>query len=166
MTINNCLFSLKGILGNVTLGGQVLDNWSMTSLPLDNEDKLLNYVRDTRTRARLDKTIKHQLSHQGLTNQSRVLMIIDQSQGLISDGKMTFWSGEFLLGNNDLQVKDTFLSLSGWHKGVAWINGFNLGRWPIRAQYLKWLTNQSSVLKMIDQSELSIKDDWPIRAQY
>ena len=112
MIINNCLLSLEGILGNVTLGGQVLYNWSMTSLPLDNEDKLLNYIIDTRTRARLDKTIKHQLSH----------------QGLISDGKMTFWSGEFLLGNNDLQVKDTFLSLSGWHKGVAWINGFNLGR--------------------------------------
>ena len=27
---------------------------------------------------------------------------------------------------------DTFLQLDGWHKGVAFINGFNLGRyWPI-----------------------------------
>ena len=29
-------------------------------------------------------------------------------------------------------VQDSFLSLPGWHKGVAWINGFNLGRyWPV-----------------------------------
>ena len=45
---------------------------------------------------------------------------------------MTFWSGEFLLGNDVGPPKDTFLSLDGWHKGVAFINGFNLGRyWPI-----------------------------------
>ncbi|KAG8193654.1 hypothetical protein JTE90_024017 [Oedothorax gibbosus] len=29
-------------------------------------------------------------------------------------------------------ILDTFLSLEGWHKGVAFVNGFNLGRyWPI-----------------------------------
>lgn len=29
------------------------------------------------------------------------------------------------------EVKDTFLSFRGWSKGVAFINGFNLGRfWP------------------------------------
>ena len=45
---------------------------------------------------------------------------------------MTFWVGEFLLGNSVGTPKDTFLSLPGWHKGVAFINGFNLGRyWPI-----------------------------------
>lgn len=30
------------------------------------------------------------------------------------------------------EVKDTFLSFRGWSKGVAFINGFNLGRfWPV-----------------------------------
>jgi len=43
---------------------------------------------------------------------------------------MTFWHGEFTLGNS-LETRDTFLSIPDWHKGVAWINGFNLGRyWP------------------------------------
>ena len=27
---------------------------------------------------------------------------------------------------------DTFLDMRGWTKGVAWVNGFNLGRyWPV-----------------------------------
>ena len=31
-----------------------------------------------------------------------------------------------------METKDTYLSLEGWHKGVVWINGFNLGRyWPV-----------------------------------
>ena len=44
---------------------------------------------------------------------------------------MTFWRGQFQLGNS-VEADDTFLSLDGWHKGVVWINGFNLGRyWPV-----------------------------------
>ena len=44
---------------------------------------------------------------------------------------MSFWQGEFSTGNS-VQTRDTFLSLPGWHKGLAWINGFNLGRyWPV-----------------------------------
>lgn len=36
----------------------------------------------------------------------------------------------FFRGRFDLeQPADTFLSLAGWKKGVAWINGFNLGRY-------------------------------------
>jgi len=33
------------------------------------------------------------------------------------------------------QPRDTFLSLPGWTKGVAWVNGFNLGRyWKVGPQ--------------------------------
>ncbi len=40
----------------------------------------------------------------------------------------SFWSGQFTISDDP---KDTFLSLLGWSKGVAFINGFNLGRyWP------------------------------------
>ena len=60
---------------------------------------------------------------------------------------MTFWSAEFLLGNNIGPPKDTFLSLDGWHKGVAFVNGFNLGRyWPIVGPQ-KTLYVPKSVLK-------------------
>ncbi|WP_068784851.1 glycoside hydrolase family 35 protein [Paenibacillus phocaensis] len=38
------------------------------------------------------------------------------------------------------EIGDTFLRLDGWNKGVAWINGFNLGRYwkagPQRALYI------------------------------
>lgn len=31
------------------------------------------------------------------------------------------------------EVKDTFLSFRGWSKGVAFINGYNIGRfWPVK----------------------------------
>jgi beta-galactosidase len=31
------------------------------------------------------------------------------------------------------QPSDTFMSFRGWSKGVAFVNGFNLGRfWPVR----------------------------------
>ncbi|XP_054717732.1 beta-galactosidase-like [Uloborus diversus] len=41
-----------------------------------------------------------------------------------------FYSGEFVLQNKTSY--DTFLHLQGWHKGVAFLNNFNLGRyWPI-----------------------------------
>lgn len=42
-----------------------------------------------------------------------------------------FYRAEFTVD----QPRDTFLSLSGWTKGVAWVNGFNLGRyWKVGPQ--------------------------------
>ena len=42
-----------------------------------------------------------------------------------SGGRMTIWEGQLPVTN----PLDTFLSLPGWHKGIAFINGFNLGRY-------------------------------------
>ncbi|GFS44564.1 beta-galactosidase [Nephila pilipes] len=43
----------------------------------------------------------------------------------------SFYSGEFTIPNS-APIYDTFLKLNGWHKGVAFLNKFNLGRyWPI-----------------------------------
>ena len=62
----------------------------------------------------------------------KVNLIYQRSNLDKSEGKMTFWVGNFFLGNSISTPKDTFLSLPGWHKGVVFINGFNLGRyWPI-----------------------------------
>ena len=34
---------------------------------------------------------------------------------------------------NVTEPSDTFMSFRGWNKGVAFVNGFNLGRfWPVR----------------------------------
>ncbi|GJM79465.1 hypothetical protein HMSSN139_19610 [Paenibacillus sp. HMSSN-139] len=39
-----------------------------------------------------------------------------------------------------IEIGDTFLRMDGWNKGVAWINGFNLGRYwnagPQRTLYI------------------------------
>lgn len=40
-----------------------------------------------------------------------------------------FFKGTFALKSNE--IDDTFLHVKGWSKGVAFLNGFNLGRyWP------------------------------------
>jgi beta-galactosidase len=48
-----------------------------------------------------------------------------------------FWRGRFRV---DGAVCDTFLALPGWRKGVAWLNGINLGRYwdrgPQRTLYV------------------------------
>ena len=42
-----------------------------------------------------------------------------------------FWVGAFKTPCHDSSANDTFLSTPGWGKGVAFVNGFNLGRyWP------------------------------------
>ena len=42
-----------------------------------------------------------------------------------------FWVGTFKTPCQDMAANDTFLSTPGWGKGVAFVNGFNLGRyWP------------------------------------
>jgi hypothetical protein len=48
-----------------------------------------------------------------------------------SKGHSSFWHGEFQVPCDDEAAKDTFLSLPGWSKGVAFINGFNLGRYVL-----------------------------------
>ena len=43
-----------------------------------------------------------------------------------------FYAGNFILPNDPQLPLDTFLRLDGWSKGLAFLNGFNLGRyWPI-----------------------------------
>ena len=49
----------------------------------------------------------------------------------LKHGKSGFWVGTFKTPCQDITANDTFLSTPGWGKGVAFVNGFNLGRyWP------------------------------------
>jgi beta-galactosidase len=82
------LIDRKGIVGSVTFDWQVLFNWEMYPLPL-NDLSGLRFARSA-----------------------------------ITAGPR-FYRGGF---ESD-EVADTFLALPGWTKGVAWINGFNLGRY-------------------------------------
>ncbi len=45
---------------------------------------------------------------------------------------MTFWIGSFKTPCGEAQAKDSFLKFKNWRKGVAFLNGINLGRyWPV-----------------------------------
>ena len=48
-------------------------------------------------------------------------------------GAANFWHGDLEIKcENQSTANDTFLQLDGWTKGVAFINGMNIGRyWPV-----------------------------------
>ena len=56
-------------------------------------------------------------------------LVPQYSQSKHKDGG--FWAGTFKTPCQDIAANDVFLSTPGWGKGVAFVNGFNLGRyWP------------------------------------
>lgn len=102
----------KGILGTVTLQKSdgtddisVLENWLNTAFPLEEPQ-----VTDVWT---------------GVQNNTLSTMDNDKTATL-NQGPVIYY-GEFLVST----LYHTFLNPSGWGKGVAFVNGFNLGRyWP------------------------------------
>jgi beta-galactosidase len=68
-----------------------------------------------------------------------------------------FLQGEFLVDES----ADTFLFLPGWTKGVAWLNGFNLGRYwnrgPQRSLYIPapWLRQGRNDLIILELHKFS-----------
>ena len=96
----------KGLVGEVKLNGVSLQGgWNSTGMPFDTTgDELLRELR-------------HEFSWG--TSGPR--------------DELGFWHGSFKAGCEDGSPgQDTFLSLPGWWKGVAFINGRNLGRyWPV-----------------------------------
>jgi hypothetical protein len=54
----------------------------------------------------------------------------------------TFFSTEFVLGIEEDPPLDSFLRLDGWRKGLAFLNGFNLGRyWTVGPQITLYAPN-------------------------
>ncbi|XP_037526790.1 beta-galactosidase-like [Rhipicephalus sanguineus] len=92
---------MKGIISNVTLGYNVLSGWTMEPLPLD---------------------ASHVIRH--LTD-----VLGNSSRGLHCTAPAAFF-GTFVLPKGQ-KALDTYLDPTGWGKGAAYVNGFNLGRyWP------------------------------------
>ncbi|XP_061926003.1 beta-galactosidase-1-like protein isoform X2 [Entelurus aequoreus] len=94
----------KGILGNLILGQDVLNDWKMYPLDIDGA---------------IAAGWPHSLNKESLLN----------LKGGLSVGP-TFFMGT--LQPNGV-ARDTFLRLTDWTKGQVWINGVNLGRyWTAR----------------------------------
>ncbi|XP_035827984.1 beta-galactosidase isoform X3 [Aplysia californica] len=103
----NMNFNIKGIVENVTLGGELVSDWWMYPLHLENINGTTNIPR--------------KLTHS----------VAPRS----SDGTMT--TPSIYVGEIDMpgstEPQDTYLDPRPWGKGQAIINNFNLGRyWPKR----------------------------------
>ncbi|XP_077499826.1 beta-galactosidase-like [Amblyomma americanum] len=94
----------KGIISDVTLNNHVLTGWTMEPLPLSN--------------GQLPSAVSHLVDAFGASN----------ADPYCSAPGAFF--GSFALPEGQRPL-DTFLDPTGWGKGVAFVNGFNLGRyWP------------------------------------
>ncbi|XP_014099969.3 beta-galactosidase [Bactrocera oleae] len=100
----------KGILGSVTVERfngekQELKNWVTTSFPLESEQIV---------------------SISAIFKSERKADVVRKSK-ILRNGPVIY-HGEFTIEN----LGDTYLNPTGWGKGVAYVNGFNLGRyWPL-----------------------------------
>ncbi|XP_075075017.1 beta-galactosidase 17 isoform X2 [Nicotiana tabacum] len=111
------IFDKKGILSPVYLGGEPLHKWKMLPIPFHNlnEDQQINSVISdayTNLGNSVRKNLKNRINYHP---------------------EPAFYAGHLTVD----EVKDTFLSFRGWSKGVAFINGYNIGRfWPVKFAFL------------------------------
>ncbi|PIA42967.1 hypothetical protein AQUCO_02000429v1 [Aquilegia coerulea] len=112
------IYDRKGILSDVILDGKVVYGWKMFPISLQNLNKLSNVnpiVQVSDAMAAKSFSLKRLKDH-----------------SMITSTMPGFYKGSFKIDTIN-QVKDTFLSFSGWSKGIAFVNDFNLGRfWPSR----------------------------------
>eukprot|EP00057_Strongylocentrotus_purpuratus_P033676 XP_792349.2 PREDICTED: beta-galactosidase [Strongylocentrotus purpuratus] len=107
------LYDPKGIISNVTLDGAILQKWSIYSLDLDNILPKLQSLHRQRNR-KMGNFIQERAPHW-------------RDGGYVP----SFYLGSFPNLSAIDPPQDTFLKSSGWTKGQAFINDFNLGRyWP------------------------------------
>ncbi|XP_046564321.1 beta-galactosidase-like [Haliotis rubra] len=94
----------KGIVGNVTVGGLVLQHWTMFPLSLTNASVHLG------------------------SSVSRLKADSDTSETLLTP---SLYIGAFVLPSSLSQPLDTYIDMRPWHKGQLFINGNNVGGyWP------------------------------------
>ena len=100
----------KGIIGNVSINGTELTNWQM--YPIDLQNFVSQFTSPGFSLPFLEKNS-------------------DDSSDSVDTLSPSFYYGEIPLPSLNGSAFDSFLLLTGWNKGQAFINGFNLGRyWP------------------------------------
>uniref|UniRef100_A0A182Q5R7 Beta-galactosidase n=1 Tax=Anopheles farauti TaxID=69004 RepID=A0A182Q5R7_9DIPT len=129
----------KGIVGNVYVNTREIFNWTMYSLPLEDSEAITSAMR------------KHRKHHRkASTETARVT-------------PMSVYGGYFDIGSST--ILDTYLDMSGWGKGLVFINGINIGRyWPstgpqVTLYVSKYLLKQQSNLLIIIEYQ---KESTPI----
>ncbi|KAH9326848.1 hypothetical protein KI387_007026, partial [Taxus chinensis] len=113
------MYDPKGLLSPVFLDDTPVSGWRIYPIPLSNITQLhkLGAIRDA-------TNLKFEMK---LSTTPGFESILENPE----EGP-TFYNG-YLSINSPNDVKDTYVSFRGWTKGVAFINGFNVGRfWPSR----------------------------------
>jgi len=106
------LNDFKGILRDVRLDKQVLSNWNMTQFPLESYDNLEQLITQSDEAAR-----------QGFQELKKL-------RTMLRTGPAIYYGQLDIQKESDLA--DTYLDMSGWGKGIVFVNGENLGRyWPL-----------------------------------
>ncbi|GAB6026786.1 hypothetical protein CHUAL_013282 [Chamberlinius hualienensis] len=109
----------KGIYGinSVTIASKPLTNWTMTKLSFDG----VKLRSSDGVESLFARQIGNRRNSVSPKYQATSCPIVYPA----------FFSGAFLVPDTADQPVDTFLHLPGWSKGLAFINGVNLGRyWP------------------------------------
>ncbi|XP_037024449.1 beta-galactosidase-1-like protein [Bradysia coprophila] len=145
----NVTDDFKGILGSVTISQRSgvplhLSGWTMTGFPLSNYTHIDSFIKD-----------------------ANVENVRISTNGMFAEGPILFHA-KFQVTTDE--IYDTFLDVTGWGKGILYINGFNLGRyWPlvgpqitmyVPGNILKRGTNE---IVMIELQRLSPRNDNYVR---
>lgn len=105
----------KGIIGEVRINDKPIFDWTITGFPMEEYADIENVIVLSRN-ARLD-TVNNN-PHKDIPYRAYV------RRG------PTIFHGQFEI--SDRTIYDTYLDTTGWGKGIAFVNGFNLGRyWPV-----------------------------------
>nr|XP_029121154.1 beta-galactosidase 8 isoform X2 [Elaeis guineensis] len=119
------MYDRKGILSPVILDDVVLHQWK--TYPISFQ-RFINHSKDNPIKQAANSRINKILIQNSLKDHSsRFTFSLKES---ISE-EPGFYKGHFYVDPRN-QVRDTFISFSGWSKGIAFVNNFNIGRfWPL-----------------------------------
>lgn len=107
------IFDRKGILSSVYLDGRPLYKWKMLPISFENVDEAQNINPDI-----LNATAGEFLKRSSRKKSKDIRKLNLQP---------ATYTGHFSI----TKVGDTYISFRGWSKGIAFVNGINIGRfWP------------------------------------
>lgn len=100
----------KGIIGEVRINDVPILDWTITGFPIENYEDIERVISHSPNAA---ETVYRDMPY----------------RAYIRHGP-TIFHGQFEVSATT--IYDTYLDTTGWGKGIAFVNGFNLGRyWPV-----------------------------------
>lgn len=101
----------KGIIGEVRINDVPIFDWTITGFPIENYADIETVI-----------TLSHSTKWDAVNKEIPYRAYVRRGP--------TIFHGQFEI--SDSTIYDTYLDTTGWGKGIAFVNGFNLGRyWPV-----------------------------------